>query len=83
MENNKNKLPNDYYFELKFEDLIYDPKYFIKKLCSFNKINFEDKMLDIDLSYHNIGRYKNHFNSKEISNIELQLKDVLTNYNYI
>ena len=31
----KNKLPNDYYFELKFEDLIYDPKYFIKKIMLF------------------------------------------------
>jgi hypothetical protein len=58
------------YFEFEFEDLINETERMIKRICSFIGIAFNDNMLNIDLSKHNIGRHKSELTSEERKAIE-------------
>lgn len=78
----KEKIPKYLYYELKFEDLINDFGSTIKKLCDFLNIQFHDCMLDIDISRHNIGRWKHELNDGEKKYIYNNYRYLLKRYGY-
>jgi hypothetical protein len=75
-------LPNDYYQEIKFEELVNNTEYQLNKMCDFTGIPFENKMMEIQLNKANINRWKNDFNNKEIFFLENELKEIIIEYNY-
>jgi len=72
----KSKIPESSYYELSFEDLIHNFKSVIRDLCEFLHIQFCDCMVNVDISHHNIGRWK-----KDLNNIEK--KYFFDNYSYL
>lgn len=66
----KSKIPPTSYHELAFEQFIHDPEKEISNICKFLNIDYEEEIFDMDLSSHNIGRWKRDLNSDLISIIE-------------
>ena len=78
----KEKIPKYTYYELKFENLINDFGSAIKKLCDFLNIQFHDCILDIDISLHNIGRWKHELNDEEKKYFYNNYRYLLERYGY-
>lgn len=57
----KVRIPTESYIEIKFEELIEDTASLLKKIFGFLDIEFQKRILDVDLSKHNIGRWKETF----------------------
>lgn len=54
----REKLDKDRYIEIHFEDLISAPERVLHQICQFIDITLDPAMLEVDLSRHNIGRWK-------------------------
>jgi hypothetical protein len=65
----KKDLPQSTYYELSFEEMIHDPKGQFQGICSFLNVNYEKNIHSIDLSSHNIGRWKNSVDKDLINKI--------------
>jgi len=62
---NENEDTDNYIYQFKLENLIRDRKSIIKNICKFCELDFEDYLLDIDLTRSNIGRWKKELSSQE------------------
>lgn len=72
------------YFELSFEKLIYYPKETMSNVCEFMNLKYEDSMINLDLSKHNIGRWEQVLSIKDIENINNKYGNLVELYrNYI
>lgn len=78
----KDLLSNGQFIEIKFEDLIHSTESTLQSICDFVGIRFESEMLEIDLSKHNIGRYKSELSKDDIAYIENELSSIMSTYNY-
>jgi len=76
----KVKLPKDTYIEICFEQLIYDYENELKKVCSFLNIPFSDSFFDIDITKHNIGRWKTDLLENEKKVINDSFSDLIGKY---
>lgn len=54
----RERIPPESFLEIKFEDLIADPEGCVAGMCAFLGLDFHPTMVDIDLSRHNIGRWR-------------------------
>jgi hypothetical protein len=70
-------------FLLRFEDFIAAPADVLGRLCDFLELPFESAMLDIDLSRHNIGRYRKHLSPDVIATIEKLLAKWMDENGYL
>ncbi len=82
-EKEKERLPKDVYYEIKMEKMIKNPEKELKKLMDFLGIQFDRKMMEIDLSKGHVGRWKKDLTLEEIEVIEENLRDVLRRYGYL
>ncbi|NQV53853.1 MAG: sulfotransferase [Flavobacteriales bacterium] len=78
----RSSIDPDRYLEIRFEDLVQDPQGVLTKVCAFVGITLEADMLEIDLSAHHIGRYKDSFNGEEISRLNTALRSYMAEYDY-
>lgn len=78
----RDQLQTDQFIELRFEDLVSEPSRALNHLCDFAGIPFEDSLLSVDLSQHNIGRYKEQLSAKDVAMIERELSAFIEVYNY-
>ena len=78
----KAHLNNHQFIEIRFEDLIADQKNTISELCDFLGIQFDSKMLNLDLSKHNIGRYKQDLSIEEIAQIDAGCALTIERFDY-
>ena len=78
----KSQLNRTQFIEIRFENLIANPEKTINEICNFLGIEYNSKLLDLDLSKHNIGRYKNELSAQDISAIETGTAALLKEYNY-
>ena len=67
---------------VKLEQLVFDKEFEVRRICDFSELNFEDNLLNIDLSKNNSGRWKTEFNNKEQKLLNDELKDIITKLNY-
>lgn len=67
-------IPKESYIEVKFEDLIFDTKSTLINICEFSNMQFIPSMMAIDLSRHNIGRYRNKLSVEQVRQIEKKCK---------
>ncbi|MEE9440174.1 MAG: sulfotransferase [Saprospiraceae bacterium] len=72
-EKQKSILDKSQYLEIDFENIINNTTETVEKMCEFANISFEEKMVSLDLSKANIGRYKKQFSQKEIELIDSKL----------
>ncbi len=78
----KSDIPQSFYKEIRLEDLVENTEKTIMNICQFVGIEFEEKMLDIELTSTSIGRYRSHYSEKEIGKIESHLSRAMSAYNY-
>ena len=79
----RSKIPNDFFQEIRFEDLVMDTSKTLESFGAFAGLNVQDSMLKTELSKNNIGRYKTQFTSTEIDLLNTSLKEMLTEYRYL
>jgi hypothetical protein len=79
----KAQIPKDSYYELPFEYFIANLKKSLIEICKFLKISFSDHMMTIDISNHNIGRWKKNLSKKEIEFINKNYSPLLQKYRYL
>jgi len=72
----------DRYLEIRFEDLVQSPQEALDKVCAFVGVTLEADMLEVDLSAHRIGRYKEGFTGQEIVHLNGALNSYLEEYGY-
>jgi|SaaInlStandDraft_4_1057021.scaffolds.fasta_scaffold00354_8 hypothetical protein len=77
-ESIKKDIPNTFYLEIAFEQLIRDPEKEIRRICKYINIPFEKSLLNIDLSKHNIGRWENCFSESEKNKLNAQFAKLIT-----
>jgi len=75
-------LKPDQFVEIRFEDLIANQEKTIRELCAFLGIEFDANMLNLDLSKHNIGRYKQDLSPAEIEEIETNCAEIIAHFNF-
>lgn len=75
-------LPQGSYLEIRLEDLVSIPSKVIKKICAFSNLEFEDHMLNIDLSQANSGRWEKEFTKQDKKELELNLADIIDALGY-
>lgn len=78
----KEKIPREVYYELSFEQLIDDFESQLRSLCDFLTISFDRSMLDINISRHNIGRWKNKLSDQDMEYIIKNYQYLLEIYGY-
>lgn len=78
----KENLNKSSYLEIKFENLIHNPKESIERICNFSGINYSEYMLNIDLSRSNINRWEKDFSEEDKKMINIELNDYLKHLDY-
>jgi len=81
-DDEKTKIPEDKYYEVKLEDLVRRPEKELKNIVDFLGIKYEKNLLSVDLSKSHSGRWKKDLSKEEVEVIEKHLKDILNKYNY-
>lgn len=81
-EEEKKKIPKDVFTEIEFEKLIENPKKVINGVTKFLGIDFDDNIINIDLSKSHIKRWKTDLKKEEIYIIEKELSGIIKKYNY-
>lgn len=79
-QNVKQGIPKNRYFEIKFENLIYNRNETLNKLCNFIEIPFEEHFMEFDLSKHHIGRWQKNLNNEDIQIVNSKYSNLLTEY---
>lgn len=78
----KSTLSENQYYEIGMEKLIQNPRKEIENICSFLNIDYEDDIVNIDLSKGHIGRYKKELSGQEIRFIDHEFEHIMDHYNY-
>lgn len=78
----KQDLDSKTFLEVKFESLIENSKGELTRICDFLDIPFEDSFLDLDVSKHNIGRWKKDLEKQEIDIVHKYLNKHIYNLGY-
>lgn len=73
-------LPSNCFYELELEELVTNPKIIVKNICNLFDIEFEETMLDIDLSHSHSGRHLDDLTKQEIANICEILNPTIARY---
>ncbi|MEZ4720770.1 MAG: sulfotransferase [Flavobacteriales bacterium] len=71
------------FVEVKFEDLVQKRSETLTYLSDFIGFQIEKSLLSLDMSRHNIGRYKQDLSPEQIKIVEEVLADLLSEYGYV
>lgn len=70
-------LASNRFIEIRFEDLIDNPRGELGRVCEFLGISFESEMIDLDLSRHNIGRWRRDLGNQDAEIVQSILQEFL------
>ena len=73
-------MPEASYIEIRFEDLIDNPEREVGSICNFLGIEQVNEMTQIDLTRHNIGRWKSQLTQEDSKFIENTYGDIFSKY---
>jgi hypothetical protein len=59
-------VPSHQYHEIRFEDFIQAPDACLAEICRFADVPHDDAPLELDLSRHHIGRWKNELSRQQV-----------------
>ena len=80
--NQAQKLPQNRYVHIKMEDLIATTEQTLRELCDFIGEDFDQSMMSVTLTKHNIGRWKESFSEKDKEDFKEQAGDLLIELGY-
>jgi hypothetical protein len=66
----KSKIPEESYLEVSLESLVQNPEQILRDISKFWCIPWNDRILDVDLSKSNSGRWKKQFTLAEQKEID-------------
>ena len=75
-------LSNDLIYDCFYENLINNTENEVKKICDHIGLDFEDKMLNIDIYKSNVNKWQKQLDSNQISIIENTLGDLIFRLGY-
>ena len=75
-------LSQNSHLKLKLEDLVDDPKTQLEKICDFVGEKFDEKMIALNLSQHNIGRWRKTFTKEDVTDFKKEAGDLLVEMGY-
>ena len=78
----RDRLPDSAYLEIGFEDLIRAPQDTFETVFDFLGLEFEDEVLNVDLSRHHIGRWKDELPEALQRRFHEQYDYLLERYHY-
>ena len=70
------------FMEIRLEDLVQNTEEVLISICSFWEIDFQPKLMEIDLSASNSGRWRKELNVDEQAIINEILSDIILRYDY-
>ena len=76
------RLPANQYIEVCYEDLVREQESYLRKVINFAGFEFEDGLMDIELTDKSIGRYKQDIPSSKRQEIVSILQPVMEEYDY-
>lgn len=78
----RSDIPSDKYLEVKLEDLNNSPEAFIRKLCDYLALPYENRMIDFDSSKTHVGRWEKEFSKEEKEYMEKNLIEIIAKLGY-
>ena len=72
-EQDKKELPEDSYIEISLEELVSNTKETLQRICDFIGVQFDARMLNMDLSKSHSGRWKKDLSEEEVKLVECEL----------
>lgn len=76
-------LSDTQFMTVRLEDLVSDSEATLSSICSFAEIQLEEKMLTVDLSKSNSGRFVEQFSTSDRDLMTSRLEPYLKKYNYV
>ena len=77
------RAPKGCYIEVKFEDLVENPREVLTSICQFVGEEFAEKLLEPNLDKHNMGRWKTELSEEEISLLDKIAGETLRREGYL
>ena len=81
--NLKKELPKDLFLEVKFEELITNSEKVLREICSFIGVEYNSSLLELDLSKHNIDRWKKNLSRKDVDRITEEYQTIFSEWKYL
>ena len=78
----KSKLMDGQFMEIKLEEIISNTEDVMQSTCAFVGLEYEEAMIQVDLSKSNSGRFRTELSSDDIINVEDALSEILSEYQY-
>jgi len=75
-------LPDASYVEVRFEDLISDPRSFLAELCSFLGEELSPSLFELRLARHHIGRWREELPRASRVRVEAMAGETLSRLGY-
>ena len=76
-------LPSGSYHEIRFEDLVADPRRQLETICAFLDEGFDERLLQQDLSRHHVGRWRESLGPAEAARVEELMTPMLAKKGYL
>lgn len=78
----KSQIPKESYCEISLETLVDDTEATLRRLCNFIEVDWNQELLNIDLSHSHSGRWKKNLSPDQKKIINDKLSDVIANLGY-
>lgn len=75
-------LPRGAYYEFKLEDLVDRTEHIVRQLCDFTGLPYHPRLLEIDLTRSNTGRWRKEFSQEESRQVQEILGSVIARLGY-
>lgn len=76
------KIPKNYYLNIRYEDLVSDTQTTLKKITDFLEVDFDTNMLSSPVSSASVGRYKHEFDPNLKDYAKYKYGFLLTQWGY-
>jgi len=78
----KQKVPANSFFEISLEQLVTRPEATLKQICDFYGLDWDDNLMNVNLSKSNQGRWKKHFTPEQQKRIHSILAEDIARLGY-
>lgn len=78
----RSTLPPNSYYEMSLEKLVAAPERTVREICRFSEIEFDEAMIQIDLSHSHSGRWETEYSREEKALVQGVLGNVIEELGY-
>lgn len=73
----RERIPDNQYVEIRYEDLVTDQEKHLRTIVQFAGVEFEDALMNIQLTRESVGRYKDDIPPHKLSSVEKHVAPIL------